>query len=158
MSTPSSSSMSQPKPSPTQAPPTSSHAPPPPHIPPPHLIPGLVPGLPHMMNSPLNLAAPGPPPPLAPLAPPPMPSPSTPVSRGAGDRGGGEWGGEKENKSSTASGGGRSEGGGPMRRRVSDKCNLPISDGKLYNYCYHEWCFRPRFCTVRLYWAGDNLG
>ena len=22
----------------------------------------------------------------------------------------------------------------------------------------NEWCFRPRFCTVRLYWAGDNLG
>ena len=22
----------------------------------------------------------------------------------------------------------------------------------------NEWCFRPRFCTVRLNWAGDNLG
>ena len=22
----------------------------------------------------------------------------------------------------------------------------------------NKWCFRPRFCTVRLYWAGDNLG
>ena len=22
----------------------------------------------------------------------------------------------------------------------------------------NDWCFRPRFCTVRLYWAGDNLG
>ena len=22
----------------------------------------------------------------------------------------------------------------------------------------NEWCFRPRFCTVRLYWTGDNLG
>ena len=21
-----------------------------------------------------------------------------------------------------------------------------------------KWCFRPRFCTVRLYWAWDNLG
>ena len=21
----------------------------------------------------------------------------------------------------------------------------------------HEWCFRPLFCTARLYWAGDNL-
>ena len=20
-----------------------------------------------------------------------------------------------------------------------------------------DWCFRPRFCTVRVYWAGDNL-
>ena len=23
---------------------------------------------------------------------------------------------------------------------------------------WNEWCFRPQFCTVRLYWAGDNLG
>ena len=22
----------------------------------------------------------------------------------------------------------------------------------------NDWCFRPRFCTERLYWAGDNLG
>ena len=22
----------------------------------------------------------------------------------------------------------------------------------------NEWCFRPRFWTVRLRWAGDNLG
>ena len=22
----------------------------------------------------------------------------------------------------------------------------------------YEWCFRPRFCTVKLYWAGANLG
>ena len=21
-----------------------------------------------------------------------------------------------------------------------------------------DWCFRPRFCTVRLYWAGDYMG
>ena len=21
----------------------------------------------------------------------------------------------------------------------------------------NDWCFRPRFCTIRLYWAGDNL-
>ena len=21
----------------------------------------------------------------------------------------------------------------------------------------HDWCFMPRFCTVRLYWDGDNL-
>ena len=21
-----------------------------------------------------------------------------------------------------------------------------------------DWCFRPRFCNVRLYWVGDNLG
>ena len=23
---------------------------------------------------------------------------------------------------------------------------------------WNEWCLRPRFCTVRLYWSGDNLG
>ena len=23
---------------------------------------------------------------------------------------------------------------------------------------WFDWCFRPRFCIVRLYWAGDNLG
>ena len=23
---------------------------------------------------------------------------------------------------------------------------------------WNDWCFRPRFFTVRLYWAGDNLG
>ena len=22
----------------------------------------------------------------------------------------------------------------------------------------NDWCFKPRICTVRLYWAGDNLG
>ena len=22
----------------------------------------------------------------------------------------------------------------------------------------NEWCFRPRFCTVRLYWARDSMG
>ena len=22
----------------------------------------------------------------------------------------------------------------------------------------NKWCFRPQFCTVRLYWAGENLG
>ena len=23
---------------------------------------------------------------------------------------------------------------------------------------WNDWCFRPRFCTVRLYWAWENLG
>ena len=23
---------------------------------------------------------------------------------------------------------------------------------------WNDWCFKPRFCTVRQYWAGDNLG
>ena len=23
---------------------------------------------------------------------------------------------------------------------------------------WNDWCFRPRFCNVKLYWAGDNLG
>ena len=23
---------------------------------------------------------------------------------------------------------------------------------------WNHWCYRPRFCTVMLYWAGDNLG
>ena len=22
----------------------------------------------------------------------------------------------------------------------------------------NDWCFKPQFCTVRLSWAGDNLG
>ena len=26
------------------------------------------------------------------------------------------------------------------------------------NEWMNEWCFRPRLCTLRLYWAGDNLG
>ena len=26
------------------------------------------------------------------------------------------------------------------------------------NEWMNEWCFRPQCCTVRLYWAGDNLG
>ena len=32
---------------------------------------------------------------------------------------------------------------------------LPDLNSKL---SIHEWCFRTRCCTVRLYWAGDNLG
>ena len=27
-----------------------------------------------------------------------------------------------------------------------------------WNEWMNDWCYRPRFCTVRLYWAGDNLG
>ena len=27
-----------------------------------------------------------------------------------------------------------------------------------YAIIMNEWCFRPRFCTGRLHWAGDNLG
>ena len=33
-----------------------------------------------------------------------------------------------------------------------ENCKRP--EGKNLN----EWCFRPRFCTVSLHWAGDNLG
>ena len=31
-------------------------------------------------------------------------------------------------------------------------CNIWTS------HTHNDWCFRPRFYTVRLYWAGDNLG
>ena len=40
-------------------------------------------------------------------------------------------------------------------------CTLIIAKG---SYCaagdvwINAWCFRPRFCTVRLYWAEDHLG
>ena len=33
-----------------------------------------------------------------------------------------------------------------------DKALLKVS-----LYIMNEWCFKPRFCTVRLYWTGDNL-
>ena len=35
----------------------------------------------------------------------------------------------------------------------SSKALEPYVEMKL-----NEWCFRSRFCTVRLYWAEDNLG
>ena len=28
----------------------------------------------------------------------------------------------------------------------------------IWNWKWNEWCFRPQFCTARLYWVGDNLG
>ena len=40
---------------------------------------------------------------------------------------------------SSNSGGGGGGGGGPIRRRVSDKCNLPISTGRCL-VCHVVWC------------------
>ena len=115
-----------------------------------HPLPGLLAGLagmPPMMPNPIVFSHGGhqPPPPLPPLTP--LSSPLTPVSiSGAAslpcrlplDRPG------KENTN-------RSEGGGPMRRRVSDKCSLPIAD-EIRRNCdlYRNTDVRPPFTYASL--------
>ena len=41
----------------------------------------------------------------------------------------------------------------PSVRRVTIVLRMPP-----YKKLKSEWCFRLQYCTVRLYWAGDNLG
>ena len=36
--------------------------------------------------------------------------------------------------------------------------NYHVIQPIIFSQNWNEWCFRPRFCTARLYWAGDNLG
>ena len=40
--------------------------------------------------------------------------------------------------------------------RPTHTSNNYLSPDQRYEMKGNEWCFRPRFCTVRLYWAGDN--
>ena len=53
--------------------------------------------------------------------------------------------------------------------RTENEMNFVVCHGLYYIYiettrarepglmAWNEWCFRPRFCTVRLYWGGDIL-
>ena len=47
---------------------------------------------------------------------------------------------------------------GWMDERLSDAIGLNPALWLHQRRRQNEWCFRPQFCSVKLYWAGNNLG
>ena len=47
----------------------------------------------------------------------------------------------------------------PSQRKVVVEKMCPMLRTVFHiDFMLNEWCSRPQICTVRLYWAGDNLG